>query len=158
MDCKTYKTNYEKYQPPLKQAVWQTKEYEEHVEHFHQCTQCSEWVMEQTAFHKGIDASKYCCVEMAYHLSAGIGVDPYQDADVIIIHYKKYDEYGIPIKDGGTSFISISNCPWCGTLLPSSKRDLWWDTLQRLGYEETSEQEIPKEFETDEWWLKLKSD
>lgn len=82
-------------------------------------------------------------------------MDPYEDADVVIIHNKKYDEYGIPIKDGGTSFISINNCPWCGALLHTSKRDLWWDTLLQLGYEEPLEQEIPKVFESDEWWLKL---
>lgn len=91
---------------------------------------------------------------MAFHLSNGIDTDPYEDPDVVIVHNKKYDEYGLPIQDGGTSFIKIKHCPWCGVKLPESKRDLWWETLENLGFDEPFEQEIPKEYETDEWYKK----
>ena len=68
--------------------------------------------MEQEAIKKGLDFSIYCCSKMAFNLSKGIDTDP----------NKKSDEYGLPIQDGGTSFIKIKHCPWCGVKLPESKK------------------------------------
>jgi hypothetical protein len=39
-----------------------------------------------------------------------------------MLYFNKFDEYGIPIHDGGTSCIIIKYCPWCGKKLPKSKR------------------------------------
>lgn len=50
--------------------------------------------------------SKFDCKEHA---------DPYECPDVIIV--KTSLGYGIPIHDGGASFISINYCPWCGIKL-----------------------------------------
>ena len=36
----------------------------------------------------------------------------WQCPDVTIIKYKK--GFGIPVRDGGNSFIVIKFCPWCG--------------------------------------------
>jgi hypothetical protein len=30
-------------------------------------------------------------------------------------------EYGLFVHDGGSSFITINYCPWCGTKLPSAE-------------------------------------
>jgi hypothetical protein len=38
--------------------------------------------------------------------------------------------------------------------LPDSKRDLWFATLEEMGFDDPYEQDIPKEFETDEWLKK----
>jgi hypothetical protein len=153
MDCKDYRDRYERFNKyPIEQAVWDTEEYQQHVEHYHDCELCGIWDMEQKAIKKGMDVSRYCCTEMVFYLSEGIDTDPYDNPDVIIVHNIKFDEYGIPIQDGGTSFIKIKHCPWCGSKLPESKRDLWWDTLKNLGFDNPFEQEIPKEFDSDEWY------
>jgi len=46
--------------------------------------------------------TKQCCETMSYHLAEGL--------------IKKYTSicYGIPIMDGGDSYIQIFFCPWCG--------------------------------------------
>jgi hypothetical protein len=44
-----------------------------------------------------------------------------------IIFNEKFREYGIPVLDGGTSYITLDFCPWCGTKLPESKRDAYFD-------------------------------
>jgi len=31
------------------------------------------------------------------------------------------DEYGLRIHDGGSSYVVIGYCPWCGTRLPISR-------------------------------------
>lgn len=58
-------------------------------------------------------------VQLKEHLDSSDEVD---NPDVIIKYSSKFDEYGIPIYDGGTSYILIHYCPWCGTKLPKSKR------------------------------------
>lgn len=80
--------------------------------------------------------------------------DIYTCPDVLIIYIDKYDEYGISIKDGGPSISLINYCPYCGSKLPGSKRDLWFDTLEDLGFDDPGEQNIPKEFHTSEWYQK----
>ncbi|MFB3887759.1 MAG: hypothetical protein ACE144_21275 [Thermodesulfobacteriota bacterium] len=42
--------------------------------------------------------------------------------DKIVYFFKKYNEYLIPVHDGGSSGILIWYCPWCGKRLPESKR------------------------------------
>lgn len=72
----------------------------------------------------GIDHKKYCCLQMAYYLiedkvSKNNVVINY---DSIITHTSKRKEFGIPIHDGGNSFIQINYCPWCGKKLSLLKR------------------------------------
>ena len=98
----------------------------------------------------------HCCDQMTEHANFTCAdcVDPYECPDTLISYISRFDEYGIIIHDGGTSSISISYCPWCGTKLPDSKRDLWFATLEEMGFDDPCEQDIPKEFETDEWLKK----
>jgi len=56
----------------------------------------------------------HCCEEMKYYL---------EHEDKVLIHYSKYNEYLIPVHDGGTSGILIMYCPWCGKKLPQSLRE-----------------------------------
>ncbi|MFI4983868.1 MAG: DUF6980 family protein [Rickettsiales bacterium] len=49
-------------------------------------------------------------------------------------------------------------CPWCGTKLPTSLADKWFEIL-KVEYGLTDPifddaEKIPKEFKTDEWWKK----
>jgi len=97
--------------------------------------------------------SKHCCSEIEYHLTKARNVE--NDVDVIVEYTEVFDEYGIPIHDGGSSKIHINFCPWCGTKFPESKRDLWFDTLEKLGFNEPFFQDIPDEFKSDKWYKKI---
>jgi hypothetical protein len=71
--------------------------------------------------------------------------------NVAIVYIPKFREYGIRILDGGTSFMKIEFCPWCGSRLPSDLRDAWFEELERLGLEPDSEA-LPNRLKTDAWW------
>ena len=79
------------------------------------------------------------------------------DCPDVLIHYiEKFDEYGIIYHDGGTSIQVINYCPFCGSKLPASRRDLWFETLAKLGYDDPADQEIPEEFGCDKWYKNRK--
>ena len=82
--------------------------------------------------------------------------DPFQCADKLVVYIPKFDEYGLIVHDGGSSYIMIKFCPWCGARLPRSKRDKWFDKLKSLGFEDPTRQRIPKEFLSDKWYSKTK--
>ena len=55
----------------------------------------------------------HCCDMMRYYI----------DHEARVIYYwARFDEYLVPVHDGGTSGIQMAFCPWCGTRLPISKR------------------------------------
>lgn len=57
----------------------------------------------------------HCCDMMRYYID---------HEDRVIYYWARFDEYLVPVHDGGTSGIQMRFCPWCGTRLPVSKRDL----------------------------------
>lgn len=73
--------------------------------------------------------------------------------DMPLSYAPKFREYGIRYNDGGTSLQLIRHCPWCGTQLPESLRDAWFDELERLGLE--PEDELPDRLRDDRWWRNL---
>ena len=58
----------------------------------------------------------YCCSSMMYHskFKCDIHKDPFDCPDKIIFESNENKDIGIIIHDGGSSYISISFCPWCG--------------------------------------------
>jgi hypothetical protein len=72
--------------------------------------------------------------------------------DALVSYNEKFDEYGLIIHDGGAAVSPINYCPYCGEKLPESRRDLWFDTLERMGYDDPAEQEIPQEFHSGDWY------
>ena len=96
----------------------------------------------------------WCCETMRSQLTykCEIHSDTMDCPDIIVTYWPKYDEYGIPIRNGGSSIMTIGFCPWCGTRLPESKRQHWFDELEQLGFEDPLEQAIPEEYTTDLWW------
>jgi hypothetical protein len=54
----------------------------------------------------------FCCNDMNEHINTA---SP-DDVDCIIVR-NKHNVYGIPIHDGGASYIQIHYCPWCGKYL-----------------------------------------
>ena len=91
-------------------------------------------------------------MEKAIEFDCNQHKDEYECTDSLISYNPKFDEYGIIIHDGGTATLGISYCPWCGSELPKSKRDLWFDTVEALGFDDPSEQDIPKQFQGSDWY------
>ena len=99
----------------------------------------------------------HCCEIMTAQIEyweCDIHKNKLECVDALLDYNSKFDEYGIIIHDGGSAVSSISFCPYCGTKLPESKRDEWFDTLEKMGFDNPGEQDIPKEFLTDEWYSK----
>ncbi len=80
-----------------------------------------------------------------------------EDIDLPIFYVEKFREYGVKVLDGGTSYISIGYCPWCGRQLPASLRDRWFEELERQGLDPFKDP-VPEEFEDDRWYKLLKDD
>jgi len=80
--------------------------------------------------------------------------DHWDCPDALISYSAKFDEYGIIVHDGGSSSISIDYCPWCGSKLPESQRDRWFDQLEKLGITDPSEEKIPEAYTDGRWRTK----
>jgi hypothetical protein len=95
----------------------------------------------------------HCCMTMTAAISTNCALHPGRSdcPDALVAYVPKFDEYGLLIHDGGTSSVTIAFCPWCGVRLPASKRDRWFDTLERMSID-PSAGSVPLAFETDEWW------
>lgn len=66
---------------------------------------------------------KACCKRMAYDLNQVCDRHPDRfDCADAIMHRSQDGDYGIIVHDGGTSYIKISYCPWCGTKFPKAKK------------------------------------
>lgn len=100
---------------------------------------------------------KMCCKDMEQNVYC---TDNNKDnqTDRVVYYSSKFNEYGLPIHDGEngrvTSYILIQHCPWCGKKLPVSRRDEWFDWLEKLGFDSPLEDfdEIPSKFKTSEWY------
>jgi hypothetical protein len=77
--------------------------------------------------------------------------EDFDNVDTPIIFSRKFDEYGLKIWDGGSSSIILDFCPWCGDKLPTSKRDRWFDEIEKLGIDPWTE-DVPSKYNTDEWF------
>ena len=79
-------------------------------------------------------AHQFCCETMGDALSFGCAqhADPFECADALIVYNEIFDEYGIPVHDGGASYVLIAHCPWCSAKLPESQRDRWFDEVEAL--------------------------
>ncbi|WP_083321008.1 DUF6980 family protein [Hymenobacter glacialis] len=62
----------------------------------------------------------YCCEQMVSQVthSCETHPDPFHCPDTLVHQSVNNGTYGLIIHDGGSSFISISFCPWCGSKLP----------------------------------------
>jgi hypothetical protein len=98
--------------------------------------------------------NNHCCSDMENSLTLNCDqhTDEYSCPDVLINYSDKFDEYGLIIHDGGSSSLLIQYCPFCGTKMPESKRDLWFDTLESMGFDDPAEQEIPEQFNSRDWY------
>ena len=99
--------------------------------------------------------NKFCCQEMHEKVCC-IDLEKSCDCDKVIFYSSRFNEYGIPVCDGergtASSYVLIQHCPWCGKPLPKSKRDEWFDLLERMGYDSPLENNVPEEFKTSAWY------
>ena len=86
---------------------------------------------------------KFCCQMMQ---------DNIRDKQIPLIYQRKYRQFGIEVMDGGTSYILIKYCPFCGKKLPSQLRDKWFKELEKLGIADPLVSKIPNKFNSDLWW------
>lgn len=77
----------------------------------------SDWCIKEEIKKNKINYKLYCCLDMAYHLIEGKKKQSKPNFDAVIIHTHGRNEFGIPIHDGGSSYIRINFCPWCGSWL-----------------------------------------
>jgi len=99
-------------------------EYAAWSDHSNVCSACSDWVQAETVRRRGEDPKKYPCVHIAYHVTekCGQNADAWECPDITLVFNKKSGAFGIPVRDGGSSYIQIGFCPWCGVQLKASSR------------------------------------
>jgi hypothetical protein len=115
MNCETYKKLYAKYTKlPLSKKVFSSEKYSEWVSHINDCEACGDWYMAQMVEKKGGCVEDFPCVHLAYYslLDCPDHTDPWDCPDVLVV--KLRNGFGLPIRDGGCSYVRITHCPWCG--------------------------------------------
>lgn len=87
--------------------------------------------------------SGFCCSDMETNVSKSN----------LVYYNQVFDEYGLNVIEDNASYILTEYCPWCGERLPLSKRDLWFDELEKLGFENPLfESNIPEKYKSDAWY------
>ena len=86
----------------------------------------------------------FCCKQLR---------DAIEDRNVPIVYTPKFDEFGVRVLDGGSSYVKLEYCPWSGHKLPASRRYAWFKELERLGLDPMSN-ELPPELSDERWYRK----
>jgi hypothetical protein len=116
MNCNQFKNKYDQFtKVPLSKEIWESDEYGTWFDHMEDCTSCSDWHLKQTVINRGHKVSDFPCVHIAYRVTQTCEdhPNPWDCPDIMIV--KKDKGYGLPVRDGGSSYIKIEFCPWCGT-------------------------------------------
>jgi hypothetical protein len=96
--------------------------------------------------------SEHCCSTMRDQVEFRCNehADRFVCPDALISYDVRFNEYGLIVHDGGTASLSVSFCPWCGTRLPQSERDRWFDALEDLGIDPWADR-IPSKYRDGRW-------
>jgi len=121
MDLKLFKKLCKVYSGPLSKQVWQTAEYDSYLEAMNVDKECADWYLKQRIKEAGLSYKKYCCVEMAYYLIEDKKSKNQKEINYDSVVTKSRDDFGLPIHDGGNSYIVINYCPWCGSKLSTKQ-------------------------------------
>jgi hypothetical protein len=111
------------------------------------------WVPLGFAWAPASKSVTHCCAAMTAALEFGCDQhdDPWECPDVAVVYHEPFDEYGIPIRDGGMGYLLIQHCPWCGAPLPKPQRDQWFDTIEAAGLEPNDVEKLPEQFLSAAW-------
>ncbi len=100
----------------------------------------------------------HCCEAMSRCLSVRCEQhdDPFACPDALIGFSAKFQEYADHPR---RRYVQQDHrfLPWCGRRLPASRRDRWFDELERRGIDPW-EDEVPAEFEDGRWLAALPRD
>lgn len=120
MKCQEFRRLYKPFVEDLQWDI-KSKKYGQWIGHLNACTKCCDWYQLKQVESWGADPSKYPCVHVAYH--SAMHCDQHKDAwECVDTALACIDNvFGIPVRDGGPSFIEIKYCPWCGIELPGVK-------------------------------------
>ena len=100
----------------MDKIIWETKEYSDYIDSMTEDEIIGDWYLKQQIKKSKVKVGRHCCTKMTYYLTFDKKTKEI-NPDAIIRFHKKTKDYGIPIHDGGSSFIEIGFCPWCGTKL-----------------------------------------
>lgn len=93
----------------------------------------------------------FCCFDMDSMLDKSEGEPVYK-----IAYSPHVREYFLESVEGYIRTIEF--CPWCGSQLPKSLSDEWFDILEKElkldPWIPKQKKKIPAEYQTDEWWKK----
>lgn len=81
--------------------------------------------------------------------------DPWACNLAVVVFNEPLDEYGLLLRQREAEYVLIRHCPWCGSGLPESRRDAWFDALEARGFDDVlglDASELPPEFLTDAWY------
>lgn len=118
MSCKEYQASYSTYTAfPIATDIVESDAYMAWYEHGLTCADCIDFGLEQAVIAAGSAVEEFPCVHIAYRVSQSCPDHPnrFDCPDIVIV--KHGDSYAIPIRDGGSSAIVITHCPWCGIAL-----------------------------------------
>jgi hypothetical protein len=61
-------------------------------------------------------AKKHCCEQMEDRLKSDCPQhkNVFECPDTLVYYSAPSDEYGLIVHDGGSSYVVIEYCPWCG--------------------------------------------
>lgn len=91
---------------------------------------------------------KNCCADMNEILQSPKGS---------IRYLPQFREYILESPGDSLICLSLNYCPWCGTCLPPSLRDTFFDILEKeynLDLDILTLDKAPAEFQSDSWWKK----
>jgi hypothetical protein len=80
--------------------------------------------------------------------------DHLADTEVPIEYLPQVREYQIVASTGAFGQL-LNYCPWCGSRLPMSLREVWGERLDQLGiYDPLGDEKerVPPMFQDDSWW------
>lgn len=115
MDFIKFKKLYKKYTSfPIPDHLWDRTEHEEYIHVFYSNKEFQDWAIKSSIRKAGINYKKYCCLDMAYYLIEDKLSKDKKEINYDSVITKRRKLYGLPIHDGGESYIRINFCPWCG--------------------------------------------
>ncbi|WP_407074853.1 DUF6980 family protein [Roseateles sp.] len=94
----------------------------------------------------------HCCAEMSEQANMAFpeAKSPLQGSTDKRIYWSPvFDEYGL-ICQPSSEILQIHHCPFCGSRLPESRRDMWFEKLEKEGWR-TWGDPIPIELLSHDW-------
>ncbi len=115
MDCAGFREAHATYSK-LPADSEETEEDEDYTGHLNDCRSCGDFFMAEAVRERGHQPESFPCVHIAYYstFTCDESNDPWECADAVLVRGESDAHYGIPVRDGGSSYIEVRYCPWCG--------------------------------------------